>query len=163
LSCRKIHLPYPNVSNYCKVGTSIIKLQVWVITCINSGIVPGLFYRYGKTKESRQVVGKCLESPQTFVEIPQKLEVSNRRSSNFPTGHPPLCTTCQNVRVNTYWKLKRRLHLTWPDLKNDVQRPYIENNYYFARLNLISGAAAIPDHKTRSGTWRKVGGAESGY
>jgi hypothetical protein len=27
------------------------------------------------------------------------------------------------------------------------ERPYIENNYYFARLNLISGAAAIPDHQ----------------
>jgi hypothetical protein len=37
-----------------KVGTSI-KLQLSVITCINSGIVPGLFlntlfFRYGKTK-----------------------------------------------------------------------------------------------------------------
>jgi hypothetical protein len=27
---------------------------------------------------SGQVVGKCLESPETFVEIAQKLEVSNR-------------------------------------------------------------------------------------
>jgi hypothetical protein len=25
---------------------------------------------------------------------------TNSRSSNFPTRHPPLCTTCQNVRVN---------------------------------------------------------------
>jgi hypothetical protein len=29
----------------------------------------------------RQVVGKCLESPETFVEIPQKLEVSNKTMS----------------------------------------------------------------------------------
>jgi hypothetical protein len=25
-----------------------------------------------------KLLGKCLESPETFVEIPQKLEVSNR-------------------------------------------------------------------------------------
>jgi hypothetical protein len=27
---------------------------------------------------SGQVVGKCLESPETFIEIPKKLEVSNK-------------------------------------------------------------------------------------
>jgi hypothetical protein len=27
---------------------------------------------------SGQVIGKCFESPETFVEIPQKLKVSNR-------------------------------------------------------------------------------------
>jgi hypothetical protein len=32
-----------------------------------------LFFRYGKTKYTRQVVGKSLESPETFVEIPHKL------------------------------------------------------------------------------------------
>jgi hypothetical protein len=64
-------------SDLHKIGTSI-KLQLWVITCINSGIVPGLclntlFSRM--EKQNNQVVGKCLESPETFVEIPQKLEV----------------------------------------------------------------------------------------
>jgi hypothetical protein len=58
-----------------------IELQLSVITWINSGIMPGLFLNtlfLGIEKQNNQVVGKCLESPETIVEIPQKLEVSNR-------------------------------------------------------------------------------------
>jgi hypothetical protein len=67
-------------NEFCKVGTSI-ELQLSVITWINSGIMPGLFLNtlfLGIEKQNNQVVGKCLESPETIVEIPQKLEVSNR-------------------------------------------------------------------------------------
>jgi hypothetical protein len=43
--------------------------------------MPGLFLNtlfLGIEKQNNQVVGKCLESPETIVEIPQNLEVSNR-------------------------------------------------------------------------------------
>jgi hypothetical protein len=58
--CSKCLPQLPNITRFMfsndlrKVGTSI-KLRLSVITCINSGIVPGLFlntlfFRYGKTK-----------------------------------------------------------------------------------------------------------------
>jgi hypothetical protein len=75
-------------NDVCKVGTSIV-LQVSVITCINSGIVPGLFFFQIWKNEIIKAscwYGKCRESPETSVEISQKLEVSNktiRRSQVF--------------------------------------------------------------------------------
>jgi hypothetical protein len=66
------------LNDLCKVGTSI-KLQLSVITCINSGIVPGLFLNtLYSSIEKQNNQSKCLESPEAFFEIPQKLEVSNR-------------------------------------------------------------------------------------
>jgi hypothetical protein len=53
-SKRNVILRFMFSNDLRKVGTSI-KLQLSVIICINSGIVPGLFlntlfFRYGKTK-----------------------------------------------------------------------------------------------------------------